>query len=227
MGIEFRVDREESARQAEAARLERRAAARAAALGDATLAKLLLAALQRRIRRNEKLNAARGGSDAAEITVFHAQAPPAISLEDYLVRLMRYTCCSPVCFVSALLCLESAGETNAALRVDSLNAHRLLLTTVMIAAKFWDDTFFASSYYARVGGVPTSELNALELEFLVLADFRVCFSAERLRAYERRLVVEAAGEALPATPPLLLGTTDAREPVGDKVALVRPCVGVA
>lgn len=128
-------------------------------------------------------------SDTNRLTIFHALKAPSISLREYIVRLLRYTCCSQPCFISALMCLDRAAEMDPSLRLDSLNVHRLLITSVMIAAKFWDDTYFVSSYYARVGGVPTAELNALELEFLLRMNFRVSFAADDVAAFERRLAL--------------------------------------
>lgn len=41
----------------------------------------------------------------------------------------------------------------------------------MVAAKFIDDCFYNNAYYAKVGGVNESEINALELDFLFLINF--------------------------------------------------------
>ena len=41
----------------------------------------------------------------------------------------------------------------------------------MEAAKFYDDCFFNNEFYARVGGVPVEELNALEMDFLFAIHF--------------------------------------------------------
>eukprot|EP00166_Cyanidium_caldarium_P005198 ctg_6080.g658 len=67
--------------------------------------------------------------------------------------------------------MERVAVKNAALRATSLNAHRLLITSVMLAAKFFDDIFYNNAYYAKVGGVPVSELNALELAMLKELDY--------------------------------------------------------
>lgn len=46
--------------------------------------------------------------------------------------------------------------------------HRVILTSVVLAAKFFDDRYYSNKFYAAVGGVRTKELNALEAEFLRL-----------------------------------------------------------
>lgn len=56
--------------------------------------------------------------------------------------------------------------------IDSYNIHRLLIAGVTVASKFFSDVFYTNSRYAKVGGLPQSELNQLELQFLLLNDFR-------------------------------------------------------
>lgn len=51
--------------------------------------------------------------------------------------------------------------------------HRLLITAVLVAAKFLDDSYFNNAYYAKVGGISLEEMNALELDFLLRCDFRL------------------------------------------------------
>jgi hypothetical protein len=57
--------------------------------------------------------------------------------------------------------------------LDQLNVHRLLVTSVMLAAKFFDDHYLDNQHYAAVGGVPKGEMNILELEFLFLLEFNL------------------------------------------------------
>ncbi|OMO99160.1 Cyclin-like protein [Corchorus olitorius] len=67
--------------------------------------------------------------------------------------------------------------------LTSLNAHRLLITSVMIAAKFMDDQCYNNAYYAKVGGVSTEEMNGLEMKFLFSLDFRLHVTTEVFRKY--------------------------------------------
>ena len=55
--------------------------------------------------------------------------------------------------------------------MHSLNVHRILLSSVMVAAKFLDDFYYSNEFWAKIGGVPNSELNTLELEFLFMTNF--------------------------------------------------------
>lgn len=113
-----------------------------------------------------------------QLTVFHGQRAPPISIQDYLVRIAKYTKCSPAAFIHALAHLMRLAEKHESLRLTGLNVHRLVLTGVMLSAKFLDDRYFNNAFYAKVGGVSTIELNRLEMEMLTLLDFRLLVTPE-------------------------------------------------
>lgn len=58
---------------------------------------------------------------------------------------------------------------------------------MVIAAKFFDDRFFVNSYYAKVGGLSTEELNTLEIEFLYAINFTLLVTAEDYQNYHNEL----------------------------------------
>ncbi|KAF9432750.1 hypothetical protein BGZ76_010367 [Entomortierella beljakovae] len=66
-------------------------------------------------------------------------------------------------------------------RVNSFNIHRLLITCLMIAAKFTSDLFYSNSRYAKVGGLSLQELNQLELEFLFTTKFELNVKVDELQ----------------------------------------------
>jgi len=66
--------------------------------------------------------------------------------------------------------------------ICSLNVHRLLITSVMLASKFFDDVYYNNAYYARVGGISNTEVNSLEMEMLRMISFSLFVEPE---AYER------------------------------------------
>ncbi|KAK7536730.1 cyclin-domain-containing protein [Phyllosticta citricarpa] len=72
--------------------------------------------------------------------------------------------------------------------VDSFNIHRLVIAGVTCASKFFSDIFYTNSRYAKVGGLPLVELNHLELQFLLLNDFRLAVPLEEMEAYGTMLV---------------------------------------
>eukprot|EP01066_Platyproteum_vivax_P015432 Platyproteum_vivax@DN6823_c0_g1_i1.p1 len=104
--------------------------------------------------------------DAASSTKYDALDVPLISVADYFQRLVEYFECSPGCFLLALIFMDRLALNSNNFTVDNLNAHRLLATASMLAAKVYDDRFLLNSWYAEVGGVTVKELNFMEVNFL-------------------------------------------------------------
>ena len=109
------------------------------------------------------------------ITVFHAQKAPAVSVMDYSERIAKYSSCSYCCFVVGVIYMDRFIQQQRHMQRDfhvhSLNVHRILLASVMVAAKFLDDFYYSNEFWAKIGGVPNAELNTLELEFLFMTNF--------------------------------------------------------
>lgn len=96
---------------------------------------------------------------------------------------MTYSPCSVECFVLALVYVDRIMQANWRFLLTSLNVHRLLLTAVMTAVKYHDDCSYNNAYYAKVGGIPLGELNALEIELLFLLGFDLHVPAEVFDRY--------------------------------------------
>lgn len=75
----------------------------------------------------------------SKISAFHGLTRPTISIQTYLERIFKYANCSPSCYVVAYVYLDRFTQQQPALSVNSFNVHRLLITSVMLAAKFMDD----------------------------------------------------------------------------------------
>ncbi|RKF83993.1 PHO85 cyclin-7 [Golovinomyces cichoracearum] len=80
--------------------------------------------------------------------------------------------------------------------IDSYNIHRLVIAGVTCASKFFSDVFYTNSRYAKVGGLPLTELNHLELQFLLINDFRLFVPVEELEVYGTMLLEFYAREML-------------------------------
>lgn len=74
-----------------------------------------------------------------KISVFQGLTRPNISIQSYLERIFKYANCSPSCFIVAYVYLDRFTQKQPSLPVNSFNVHRLLITSVMVAAKFMDD----------------------------------------------------------------------------------------
>ena len=124
--------------------------------------------------------------DSGPITKFHALRPPSIRIYDYLMRIFQYASCSPECFVLSLIYIDRLIQRNDFV-LNALNVHRVVITSVVLAAKFFDDQYFNNAYYARIGGVPCEEMNSLELEFLFLTNFSLHVSTDAYAKYYNEL----------------------------------------
>ncbi|KAG2273051.1 hypothetical protein Bca52824_067606 [Brassica carinata] len=151
---------------------------------DSTLPRvitLLSSVLGKMIHKNEKTFHTRHSKDG-EITVFHGSRAPSMTVHRYTERVYRYARCSPACFVAAfayiLRYLERPVGTSMTHRLTSLNVHRLLITSLLVASKFLDRKCYNNAYYAKIGGVSTEEMNRLERTFLFDLDFRLNITTE-------------------------------------------------
>jgi hypothetical protein len=95
------------------------------------------------------------GEGAAHTAAFRGRALPGIPVRRYVERIYRYAGCSPACFVVAYVYLDrlargrvgegeedggqGSDEAAAVVGIDSYTVHRLLITSVLVAAKFMDD----------------------------------------------------------------------------------------
>jgi len=137
-------------------------------------------------------NDARGiATHIANASPFHAQHDlPTIALSEYIARIMRYSLCSRPCYILAFALICRAGAHNRALALSSWNVHRLLVVAVMVSAKVQDDRHYNNRFYAKIGGIPLAELNALELAFLEAVKFNASVSHEEMVQTEDWLVEE-------------------------------------
>lgn len=102
------------------------------------------------------------------IYAFFAKVPPRVSISYYINRLVVYSNCSSSAFIVMLVYLERVQRYCPTLTLNSVNCHRLILVALVLAIKYMEDDVYLNSHYAFIGGVSTSELNELELQFLDL-----------------------------------------------------------
>ncbi|GLJ18725.1 hypothetical protein SUGI_0334080 [Cryptomeria japonica] len=135
---------------------------------------VLASLLQRLVARNERLLFSSGKSFSTEnLCVFAALQVPEMGIEKFLERIFKYSRCSPSAFVVAYVYIDRLILNNPSFRITSLNIHRLVITSVMVATKFLDDLHCNNGYFAKVGGLTLEEMNILEVEFLFMLRFRL------------------------------------------------------
>lgn len=142
--------------------------------------KILADVLQKLVIANDQEN------HEIVVTKFHALRPPSISIHNYLARILRFANCTGECFVLALVYIDRLIKHQNYV-ICGLNIHRIIITSVTLAAKFFDDAFYKNTYYARIGGIPVRELNSLELEFLFLINFTLHVTPADFFRYQTEL----------------------------------------
>ncbi|KAJ0961821.1 hypothetical protein J5N97_029649 [Dioscorea zingiberensis] len=134
------------------------------AAGTPRVVEILSTLLQRVAERND---AERRDNDAPwSVSAFHGLTKPAISVRAYLERIFKYAGCSTSCYVVAYIYLDRFAQRHPSIPFDSLNVHRFLITSVLLAVKFLDDLYYNNAYFAKVGGISLMEMNFLEVDLL-------------------------------------------------------------
>ncbi|XP_059644787.1 cyclin-P3-1 [Cornus florida] len=160
--------------------------------GPPKVLSLLSSVLERTIQKNERSLKASTKKDV--VTIFHGSRAPAMTIRQYADRIFKYSTCSPSCFVVAYIYMDRFLQTTNA-HLTSLNLHRLLITGVMLAAKFLDDEGYNNAHFAKVGGISTKEINELEMKFLFSIDFRLHVTLETFNKYCLELEEEATAKS--------------------------------
>lgn len=146
-------------------------------------------------------NASLARADPGQVTKFHALKAPGIGVLQYLERIHKYASCSTECFILALIYIDRLIQRNNFLLTE-LNVHRVVITSILLAAKFFDDAYYNNAYYAKVGGVLVSEMNSLEVEFLFRINFSLHVTPDLFHKYHAELVSHAVGADLKTKPKL-------------------------
>ncbi|KAL2558468.1 Cyclin-U4-1 [Forsythia ovata] len=141
--------------------------------------KFLSSLLQRVAEMNDVLRRL----DSQKISIFHGLTRPTISVNNYLERIFKYANCSPSCYIMSYIYLDRFAQKQPLLPVNSFNVHRLLITSVLVSAKFMDDIFYNNAYYAKVGGISTGEMNLLEVDFLFGLGFQLNVTPQTFHTY--------------------------------------------
>ncbi len=128
------------------------------------------------------------------LRMFFSQHAQPFSLRFYVGRLVKYYHCSASAFVAALVYLDRVHVRCRELALVDMNAHRLLASALLLAAKYLDDEVCVNSYYAHVAGLAVAEFNELEATMLNILEWRLAIAPPLFERYERSLLDVAASE---------------------------------
>lgn len=80
--------------------------------------------------------------------------------------------------LSLLSYIDTTCQHLPTFTLSSLTVHRFLIAGVCAGSKAQCDVFCTNAHYAKVGGIKTGELNALEREFVEVTQWDLCVSAQ-------------------------------------------------
>mmetsp|Transcript_53844 Transcript_53844/g.106222 ORF Transcript_53844/g.106222 Transcript_53844/m.106222 type:complete len:90 (+) Transcript_53844:3-272(+) len=79
--------------------------------------------------------------------------------------------------------------------ISNFNIHRLLSVSLMLAAKFHDDVFYANPHYAKVAGLQVQEFNRLEEQLLEMLKWQLNVLPGEYDAYLRHLLLSVGAKS--------------------------------
>ena len=102
--------------------------------------------------------------------IFYLEQIPNISLEYYIMHLLKYTNMSISSLILAIIYIDQFCEKfRYALTIH--NIFRILLIFIYISIKLNEDYNIKSDFYAKIAGVSIKDLNALEYQMCVAMNF--------------------------------------------------------
>eukprot|EP00003_Mantamonas_plastica_P022120 TRINITY_DN370_c0_g1_i1.p1 TRINITY_DN370_c0_g1~~TRINITY_DN370_c0_g1_i1.p1 ORF type:complete len:409 (-),score=176.63 TRINITY_DN370_c0_g1_i1:14-1240(-) len=102
-----------------------------------------------------------------------------VDVRAYMDRIRRYTHASHASYYHGMVYLQRFLESTRIV-LNERNAHKLLLACMIVAIKFCEDRVQLNEYYARVGGLKTSDVNHLEQLLVKYLEWRLFVSEEEL-----------------------------------------------
>jgi len=121
-------------------------------------------------------------------TIFEANSVPKISLAAYLKRIAWFFGCPTACFVIAIEYVYRLSHLCPEVELNEYSVHQIVITCIMVATKFIDDKIFKNTFYARVAGIPVTNLRALEVRLVFFLKFDLfILPGQYLARYESML----------------------------------------
>ncbi|CAI5165757.1 ATV_HP_G0060370.mRNA.1.CDS.1 [Saccharomyces cerevisiae] len=118
-------------------------------------------------------SATKKSDDQITLTRYHSKIPPNISIFNYFIRLTKFSSLEHCVLMTSLYYIDLLQTVYPDFTLNSLTAHRFLLTATTVATKGLCDSFSTNAHYAKVGGVRCHELNILENDFLKRVNYRI------------------------------------------------------
>ena len=115
--------------------------------------------------------------------VFSSRTIPAISIEDYLIRMQNYANIEKNTLIVGLIYIDRLCQISE-ITLTYYNIHRILFTSILLSIKYNEDKYYDNKYYADIAGVSKKELNCLEINFAKMIQFNLYVNDETFKNYK-------------------------------------------
>lgn len=126
-------------------------------------------------------------SNIIKLKPFISKKIPAISIKDYIERLLKHSKVFNEIIIIILIYLDTICAKNK-INLDYYNIHKLILAAFIVAIKFHEDDVYSMNFYAKLGGLTIREALNLEYEFLSLLDFKLFINPKLYNKYYNNLI---------------------------------------
>ena len=117
------------------------------------------------------------------LNFFLTKKIPSISIYDFLERLVKYSKIEKSTLILILIYIDKFCDMNN-VNLTFYNIHKLILSSLVIAAKYNEDKYLSNEFYAKIGGITKKEIDILEYQFLTLINFSLYINDEIYHKYD-------------------------------------------
>ena len=117
-----------------------------------------------------------------KIKLFMLKKIPSISINDYLLRLSKYSKLDKSTIIFILIYIDRICHKYN-FKINNYNIYKLILAAMVIAIKFNEDEYYTSSFYSKLGGISIIEMNQLEYEFATMINFNLFIKEDLFYQY--------------------------------------------
>ena len=112
---------------------------------------------------------------------FELKRIPIISLYDYLCRIVNYILIDDDTLIYALIYIDRIYKNKFIL--TPFNIHKLLFTSIVLAAKYKEDICLSKKKYSEIGGITIKEFEKMEIEFCLFINYRLYIKQSLFEKY--------------------------------------------
>ena len=116
--------------------------------------------------------------------IFETKGIPDISLYEYLIRIISYSNCEENTLILSLIYIDKIVKIKP---LNKFNIYKIVLTSILISLKFYEDEIFPNSYYSQIAGVSEKELIIMEYDFFILLNFNLFIKEEIFNTFKNTL----------------------------------------